>query len=250
MSHAIGRVAHASIPPMKGTMIDTQNTYTLEQWLSLTPDQKRAVRAVGEFLAWGPFNEAEISDDKLCEIFNVVRCARGCVPYEEIGDDPYAAVRSKFACIYQPALDLARRELMERGVSVAQRFRVALVIEARIDEVCSVVILNVLHPCYYLHEEKKAWKFSFITLADIADEVLRIKAHLLRQVSRAAGAAQHVMCIEIADGVVKDVVNVPAGIQVVVVDYDTEGVEREELQISPLNGECCCITEFSKERRQ
>lgn len=37
-------------------------------------------------------------------------------------------------------------------------------------------------------------------------------------------------------------VDLPEHIHVTVIDYDTEGVEKERLEISPVDGELCVIT--------
>ena len=42
-------------------------------------------------------------------------------------------------------------------------------------------------------------------------------------------------------GVVHEIVNLPTNINVTVIDYDTEGVEKERLEISPVDGELCVI---------
>ena len=45
-------------------------------------------------------------------------------------------------------------------------------------------------------------------------------------------------------GVVHEIVDLPDHINVTVVDYDTEGVEKERLEISPVDGEVCMITKW------
>ena len=45
-------------------------------------------------------------------------------------------------------------------------------------------------------------------------------------------------------GVVHEIVDLPDHINVTVVDYDTEGVEKERLGISPVDGELCVITKW------
>ena len=45
-------------------------------------------------------------------------------------------------------------------------------------------------------------------------------------------------------GVVHEIVNLPPNINVTVIDYDTEGVEKERLEISPVDGELCVITKW------
>lgn len=45
-------------------------------------------------------------------------------------------------------------------------------------------------------------------------------------------------------GVVHEIVNLPPNIGVTVIDYDTEGVEDNRLEISPLDGELCVINKW------
>jgi hypothetical protein len=45
-------------------------------------------------------------------------------------------------------------------------------------------------------------------------------------------------------GVVQEIVNLPPDINVTVIDYDTEGVEKDRLEISPVDGELCVINKW------
>ena len=45
-------------------------------------------------------------------------------------------------------------------------------------------------------------------------------------------------------GVVHEIVNLPPNINVTVIDYDTEGVEEDRLEISPVDGELCAINKW------
>jgi len=45
-------------------------------------------------------------------------------------------------------------------------------------------------------------------------------------------------------GVVHEIVDLPECSKVTVIDYDTEGVEKERLEISPVDGELCVITKW------
>ena len=45
-------------------------------------------------------------------------------------------------------------------------------------------------------------------------------------------------------GVVHEIVDLPDNINVTVIDYDTEGVEKERLEISPVDGELCVINKW------
>ena len=45
-------------------------------------------------------------------------------------------------------------------------------------------------------------------------------------------------------GVIHEIVDLPDNINVTVIDYDTEGVEKERLEISPVDGELCMINKW------
>jgi hypothetical protein len=45
-------------------------------------------------------------------------------------------------------------------------------------------------------------------------------------------------------GVVHEIVDLPDNIHVTIIDYDTEDVENERLEISPVDGELCVITKW------
>jgi hypothetical protein len=45
-------------------------------------------------------------------------------------------------------------------------------------------------------------------------------------------------------GVVHEIVGLPENSNVTVIDYDTEGVEKERIEISPVDGELCVITKW------
>jgi hypothetical protein len=45
-------------------------------------------------------------------------------------------------------------------------------------------------------------------------------------------------------GVVHEIINLPDHIHVTVIDYDTEGVEKDRLEISPVDGELCVINRW------
>ena len=47
----------------------------------------------------------------------------------------------------------------------------------------------------------------------------------------------------------QDVVHVPAGIEVVVIDYDVDCEEADRLDVSPLSGEPCCLATYAGEEK-
>ena len=48
-------------------------------------------------------------------------------------------------------------------------------------------------------------------------------------------------------GLVQNVTNIPAGIEVLVIDYDVEPKDADRLDVSPLDGELCCISSYIAE---
>jgi hypothetical protein len=62
---------------------------------------------------------------------------------------------------------------------------------------------------------------------------------------KAADATKPVEIFVIMDGgLIHEIVNLPPNIMVTVLDYDTEGVEKERLEISPVDGELCTINKW------
>jgi hypothetical protein len=45
-------------------------------------------------------------------------------------------------------------------------------------------------------------------------------------------------------GVIHEIVDLPENPTVTVIDYDTEGIEKERLEISPVDEELCVITKW------
>ena len=48
-------------------------------------------------------------------------------------------------------------------------------------------------------------------------------------------------------GLVQNVTNIPAGIEVVVIEYDVEPKDADRMDVTPLNGELCCLTSYTAE---
>ena len=53
--------------------------------------------------------------------------------------------------------------------------------------------------------------------------------------------------VTVERGLVQEVTGIPAGIEVVVIDYDVDLKEADHLDVSPLDGEPCEITTYQKE---
>ena len=64
------------------------------------------------------------------------------------------------------------------------------------------------------------------------------------QTKRTAATKPLEIFVIMEGGVVHEIVNLPANINVTVIDYDTEGVEKERLEISPVDGEVCTINRW------
>ena len=53
-----------------------------------------------------------------------------------------------------------------------------------------------------------------------------------------------IIYITVQGGVVQEVQNVPAGVEVQVIDYDIEQSDSQKLEVSPMDGEACSISTF------
>ena len=64
-------------------------------------------------------------------------------------------------------------------------------------------------------------------------------------VYQGVGMEKHIIYIVLKGGLVQEVRNLPAKSEVQVIDYDIEDeLDPERIQISPLDGEACCISTF------
>jgi hypothetical protein len=78
-------------------------------------------------------------------------------------------------------------------------------------------------------------------LKRLAKAVLAMKRRL---VGKPTKSRKREIFVIMEGGLVHEVVNLPPSINVTVVDYDTEGVENERLEISPVDGELCVINRW------
>jgi hypothetical protein len=113
------------------------------------------------------------------------------------------------------------------------------VVDPSYEDTTHVVILDYDKPICYLHEWTKAWHLSFATLAELVDAVLVVKKSLVEKVTKSTE-----IFLVMEGGVIHEIVDLPDNINVTVLDYDTEGVEKERLEISPIDGELCVITKW------
>jgi len=138
---------------------------------------------------------------------------------------------------------LAEQALSRQGSSPFEDFHFCLLIDPNSENATHVGIVDYRKPICYLHEWRKACHFGFGTLVKLADEVLRVKRTLVRKVNGSV-AGKHEIFIRLEGGLVQEVVGAPPGIEVSVLDYDVEGEDEDRLEINPLDGELCCVTNF------
>ena len=75
----------------------------------------------------------------------------------------------------------------------------------------------------------------------MAEAVLLVKKHLVEKVVE---FSKNEIFVILEGGTVREIVDLPLQLKVSVIDYDTEGVEKERLEISPVDGELCRITRW------
>jgi hypothetical protein len=216
---------------------DTEYPFTAEQLNALTTPQRQAIEAVAEYLTGNTFT-ANQTDEEITNTFNLLKSCAGCVPSEEAGEDLLNTIRKKFGAVYQVGLELAEAELKEKKIT---GFNFCLVTDPSYEDITRVAIVDYRKPLCYLHDWGKAWHLGFETLRDLADAVLLVKKNLVEKVIE---SSRKDIFILIEGGVVHEVVNLPPNINVTVIDYDTEGVEKERLAISPVDGELCVINKW------
>ncbi len=217
---------------------DTEYPFTANQFKALREEERQVVLAVAEYLT---SSTIDISDEQLSEALNLMKPAKGCVPSEEADGDLLNTVRRKFAAVYQTAMDLAEAELKQRGFEPRKHFDFSLVIEPSYEDSTRVAIVDYDRPMCYLHEWSKAWHFKFANLAELAGAVLSTKVALVIKVMEFNPKE---LFIVLEEGRVREVPNLPPNMRVVLIDYDIEDMEKEELKPSPLDGQPCRLTSF------
>ena len=217
---------------------DNEYPFTAAQFHALNEEERQVVLAVAEYLT---SSMIDISDEDLSEALNVMKPDKGCVPSEEGNGDLLNTVRRKFAAVYQTAMELAEAELKQRGLEPRKHFNFSLVIEPSYEDSTRVAIVDYDRPVCYLHEWSKAWHFKFANLTELAGAVLTAKVVLVNKVIEFNPKE---LFIVLEEGRVREVPNLPPNMRVVVIDYDIEDVEEEEIKPSPLDGQPCRITPF------
>ena len=219
-------------------MANKEYPFTAKQFNALNEEERQALLAVAEYLT---SSMIDISDEDLSEALDLMKPGKGCVPSEEADEDLLNAVRRKFAAVYQTAMELAEAELKQRGFEPRKHFNFSLVIEPSYEDSTRVAIVDYDRPICYLHEWSKAWHFKFANLAELAGAVLSPKVVLVNKVVEFNPKE---LFIVVEEGRVRQVPNLPPNTRVVVIDYDIEDVEEEEIKPSPLDGQPCRITPF------
>lgn len=220
------------------TKPETESPFTVGQFNALTNEQRQVIEAVAEFLTGNTLKTEALTDETISETFNLVKACEYCVPEEEVGDDLLSTIRKKFGAVYQVGMELAEAELKQKNTC---GFNFCYVANPSSEDATHIAILDYDRPVCYLHEWKKAWNLGFTNLAELADVVLQVKKCL---VAKVAAYATREIFVVMEGGVVHEIVNLPPNINVTVIDYDTEGVEPERIEISPVDGEACVITKW------
>jgi len=217
---------------------EPESPFTVEQFKPLTNEERKVIVAVAEFLTGNTMTTGNQTDETISETFNLLKSCKGCVPEEEVGEDLLSTIRKKFGAVYQVAMELAEAELKQKNTC---GFNFCYLADPRYDDTTHVAILDYDRPVCYLHEWTKAWHLGFDSLAALADNVLQVKKCLVGKV--AAFATQEIFVV-MEGGVVHEIVNPPPNIHVTVLDYDIEGVEKERIEVSPVDGEACVINKW------
>jgi len=231
---------HVPGPTLKATMKPkSEHPFSVAQYNALTPEERQALGAVAEYLCGSNLPSGQsLTDQEINDTFNLLRACEGCVPIEEAGEDLLNTIRKKFGAVYQVGMELAEAELKEKKIT---DFNFCYVTDPSYEDATHVAIVDYNKPVCYLHEYAKAWHLGFDTLAELAQAVLQAKKSL---VDKVVEFTKKEIFIVVEGGVVHEVVNLPPGIHVAVVDYDTEGVEKERLEPSPVDGELCVINRW------
>ena len=214
----------------------TQYPFTKTQFNGLNQDERAAILSIIDYVTGE--TPSTINDEILSRTLNLWRSTGLCVPEEEVGDNLHGAVRYKYSAIYSPASAAAEAELASQGVNIPDDCSLRVVIDASFEDATRVAVIDEKQLACYEHHQSNAWQFHFENLAAMAREFLRIKQTLIAKV-----LAKHTIFIVMDGGLVQEVRDIPPDVEVQVIDYDTEGADH--LNVSPLDGEACVLTEYS-----
>ena len=138
-------------------------------------------------------------------------------------------------------MELAEVELKKRGLEERKHFNFCLIIEPSYEDTTHVTIVDYDKPICYLHEWSKAWHFGFSNLTELAGAVLSAKGALVNKVT---DFQKKEIFVLLEGGVVHSVVDVLPDMQLTILDYDTEGVEKSRIEPSPVDGRLCVISRY------
>ncbi|MCX6908355.1 MAG: hypothetical protein NTY01_09975 [Verrucomicrobia bacterium] len=227
--------------------METQTTnypFTVGQLNALNREQREAVEAVVEYLSDFPLSD-DPTDEEISTSLNLLKTCESNIPPEEFDGDILETIRRKFSAVFCVGVELADQELTQRGFSQFGQFSFCPVIEPCFDDASHVVIVDYNLPVCYLHEWHKAWCFHFSNLEELAEAVLNVKNRLVAQVKLTRPQdGKHPIYVSVEGGVVQNVENIPAGVSVVVLDYDVDAQDSDRIKPSPLNGELCWMAKY------
>ena len=233
------RLFHLKESMRTETKVETQTEYpfTADQYKALTPEQRQAIDAVAEYLTGSGVPTGDnLTDEELTCTFNLLKPCEGCAPPEEFDGDILTVIRKKFGAVYEVGLELAEAELKQQNIT---DFSFCMVVDPSYEDATHVAIVDYHNPVCHLHEWIKPWNFTFSSLKDLADAVLNVRNHLVEKITKPIE-----IFVIMDGGLIHEIVNLPPNIIVTVLDYDIEGVEKERLEISPVDGELCTINKW------
>ena len=211
--------------------------FTADQFKALAPDRREVIEAVADYLAGSGVPSGEdLDDEEITWTFNLLKPCEGAVPPEEGEGDLLAVIRKKFGAVYEVALKMAEAELKQQNYS---DFNFCLLVDPCCQDATHVVVVDHHKAICHLHEVINPCDLSFDSLAKLADAVLGVKNRLVERITK----PMEIFLI-MEGGVVHEIVDLPDHIHVTLIDYDTEGVEKERLEISPVDGELCVISKW------
>jgi hypothetical protein len=166
--------------------------YTRREFDALTDEQQGILHRIAAHLHAGDppaktEDPTEEADERVQIAFNLFRPCEGCVPEEELDGEVLSCIHHKFSAILYTAKELAAEILRTEGHSADPQHPLDLwvVIDPSYDGQTRLAVIDWhrdKRPYCYFHEDHKAWWYQFETLANLANEVLRIRNVLVERV--------------------------------------------------------------------
>lgn len=139
----------------------------------LNARQTRALKLCAECLSGAMPEDRE----DILQVFGLLGPVNGsCIPMNYAGDDVTDQVRKKFMAILFPAVELASEEL---GLSYSIRPR--HIIDASLDGETWYAVIDYDGPFCYYSGNDKAWYFTFKSLSEVANMILKISAQIVKK---------------------------------------------------------------------